>query len=111
AGGFALAAAPDQALIGASGAIAGVMASYLLLYPRARVMLLVLKGLPVAAPASWFAGLWLLANLLHASGLRARGEGAPVAWFAHLGGFAAGLALTLLARPADVRLFQPGPAG
>lgn len=110
---FGLTAPPGQGLVGASGAIAGIMAAYLLLYPRARVVMLVAKGLPVSVPASWFVGLWLLANLVHAAGLPGPGpqEGNPTAWFAHLGGFAAGIALTTLARPAGVPLFQPGPAG
>jgi membrane associated rhomboid family serine protease len=99
-------------LIGASGAIAGVMGSYLLLHPRARVAMLAFKGVPVCAPASWFVGFWLGGNLLHAAGaFETVGDGAPVAWFAHLGGFAAGMLLTLVARPADVALFQPGLAG
>ena len=110
--GFGLTAEPGIGLIGASGAIAGIMGSYLLLHPRARVAMLVLKGVPVSAPASWFVGLWLAGNLINAF---APGPGTlddmPVAWFAHLGGFAAGLVLTLVARPADVALFQPGLAG
>ncbi|WP_372623467.1 rhomboid family intramembrane serine protease [Falsiroseomonas sp.] len=110
---YALTAPPNHALVGASGGIAGVMASYLLLYPRARVVVLVLKGLPVAVPASWFVGIWLAANIVHAAAMLGPEEPGvmPTAWFAHLGGFAAGLALTLFARPAGVRLFQPGPAG
>ncbi|HEV7264699.1 MAG TPA: rhomboid family intramembrane serine protease [Falsiroseomonas sp.] len=110
---WGLTARPNSALIGASGGIAGVMASYLLLHPRARVVMLVLKGLPVAVPASWFVGLWLVANLVNAAALFGPEEpgATPTAWFAHLGGFAAGLALTLFARPAGVRLFRPGPAG
>lgn len=113
AAGFALTARPGAGLIGASGAIAGVMAAYLLLYPRARVAMLVLKGIPVAAPASWFVGLWFTANVVHAAGLLGPGpaDEPPTAWFAHLGGFVAGLALTFLARPAGVALFQQGPAG
>ena len=74
--------------------------------------LLALKGVPVSAPASWFVGCWLGGNLLHAMGnFDNPAEPNPIAWFAHLGGFAAGLALTIFARPADVALFQPGLAG
>jgi membrane associated rhomboid family serine protease len=110
---WGLTAPPNHALVGASGAIAGVMAAYLLLYPRARIVMLVLKGLPVAAPASWFVGVWLATNLVNAAGLLGpeQGGGNPTAWLAHLGGFACGVVLTLVARPAGVRLFQHGPAG
>lgn len=108
---FAVTTAPGIGLVGASGAIAGVMASYLLLHPRARVAMLAMKGIPICAPASWFVAFWLGGNLLHAVGDFGGDAGAPVAWFAHIGGFAAGLLLTWLARPADVALFQPGLAG
>lgn len=109
---WALTAPPGEGLIGASGAIAGVLAAYLLLYPQARVVMLV-KWLPVAAPASWVVGLWLFANLVHALALLGpeQAEAMPTAWMAHVGGFAAGALFTLFARPRDVALFQPGPAG
>lgn len=110
---FGLTSGRGIVLVGASGIVSGIMAAYLLLYPRARVAMLLLTSLPVSAPASWFVGLWLAINLAHAAGLFGPGprEGNPVAWFAHLGGFAAGLAFTLLARPRDVALFGHGPAG
>lgn len=113
AGAFALAAPPMDGLVGASGAISGVMAAYLLLYPRARVMILAFGSLPLAAPASWVVGIWLMADLVHAVGLvaPAEPEAMPTAWVAHLGGFAAGLVLAPLCRLPDVRLFQPGPCG
>ena len=110
---MAFTAPPDTLLVGASGAIAGVMGAYLLLYPHARVAVLAFKGVPLQVPASWFVGLWVLVNLLNALGVFGAGdeEGHAVAWLAHIGGFAAGLAMTLFARPADVPLFQEGRAG
>jgi len=78
--------------IGASGAISGVMGAYLLLYPRSRIMTLI----PiffffqfVELPAFIFLGYWLLIQLFSA-GLTPRGVGG-VAWWAHIGGFVAGL--------------------
>jgi membrane associated rhomboid family serine protease len=80
--------------IGASGAISGVMGAYLLLYPRSRIMTLI----PiffffqfVEIPAFIFLGYWLLIQLFSA-GLTPRGVGG-VAWWAHIGGFVAGLIL------------------
>jgi hypothetical protein len=82
--------------IGASGAVAGVMGAYLLLYPRARV----LAAIPIffflhlmVVPAPLFLGVWFLLQLFQGvasvSGSVARG----VAWWAHIGGFAAGAAV------------------
>jgi hypothetical protein len=78
--------------IGASGAIAGVMGAYLLLFPRAKIMTLI----PIffffqffEIPAFIFLGYWLLIQLLSA-GLTGGGAGG-IAWWAHIGGFVAGM--------------------
>ena len=105
---MALTAPMDTLLVGASGAISGIMAAYLLLYPHARVLMLAWKGVPVQVPAGWFVALWFAVNLLRAV-LDAAGpaeERDSVAWIAHLAGFVAGLAFTLGSRPAGVALFQ-----
>lgn len=83
---------PDsiRPLIGASGAISGVVAAYLLLFPRVKVFGLVLKYIPVRIPAFMALGGWIGFQIL--AGLF--GGDAGVAWFAHIGGIAAGLALT-----------------
>lgn len=76
-------------MIGASGAIAGVLGAYFLLYPRARVFTLVLWWiLPV--PAFLILGLWFVAQVMNI------GIGGGVAWFAHVGGFLIGIALIFL---------------
>jgi membrane associated rhomboid family serine protease len=78
--------------IGASGAISGVMGAYLLLYPRARITTLILIFFffqLVEIPAFVFLGYWLLLQLLSASLTSSHIEG--IAWWAHIGGFAAGL--------------------
>lgn len=77
-------------MIGASGAIAGLLGAYWLLFPRARVMTFVFLIIyidVVAVPAGVFLGLWFLMQVLNI------GLGVGVAWFAHIGGFLAGLAL------------------
>ncbi len=78
-------------MVGASGAIAGVLAAYLVLFPRSRVLTFVLfpffRLVPV--PASFFIGLWFVMQVLTVLLGGARG----VAVFAHLGGFVAGYLL------------------
>jgi membrane associated rhomboid family serine protease len=77
-------------LIGASGAIAGVVAAYLILYPKVKVWGLFFGRIPLHLPAYWGIGFWILLQIL--SALATDDEG--VAWYAHLGGLAAGAALT-----------------
>ncbi len=88
-------------LIGASGAIAGVLGAYLVLFPRARVTLLLPLGLAVRARALLFLPLWLALQLLSAWLAPAASGG--VAWWAHVGGFAAGLVLVFVLRPRRAR--------
>jgi membrane associated rhomboid family serine protease len=82
-------------LIGASGAVSGVLASYLVLYPRARIWVLLFLRLPVPLPAIWVLSGWFL---LQVYGLAAAQPGDDIAWWDHLGGFGCGLVLTLLLR-------------
>jgi membrane associated rhomboid family serine protease len=84
--------------IGASGAIAGVLGAYTVLYPRARVVTLLPLGFftqLVQVPAVFFLVFWFLQQFLYgALSLGARtAETGGVAWWAHIGGFAAGLLL------------------
>jgi membrane associated rhomboid family serine protease len=87
-------------MIGASGAVSGVLGAYLLLFPRARVLTLVIVGFfwrLVRIPAVVILGFWIVIQLLSGLGsLRASGG---VAWFAHVGGFGAGMLLVLALRP------------
>ncbi len=78
--------------IGASGAIAGVMGAYFILYPRAKVLVLVpififLHFMEV--PAFVFLGIWFLFQFLSAAGASAQSGG--IAWWAHIGGFIFGI--------------------
>ncbi|MDO8880813.1 MAG: rhomboid family intramembrane serine protease [Coriobacteriia bacterium] len=94
-------ASPESALpmLGASGAVAGVLGAYLLLYPGATVITVIpiFIFIEVARiPAFLVIGFWFILQL--GSGLASLGtttaEAGGVAWFAHIGGFVAGLALT-----------------
>jgi len=94
--------------IGASGAISGVLGAYLLLYPRARVLVLVPLGFftqLMHIPASIVLGIWFLLQLLSSAVSNSQGGG--VAWWAHIGGFVAGMILVALFKKRHVRFFNP----
>ncbi|MCI0531191.1 MAG: rhomboid family intramembrane serine protease [candidate division Zixibacteria bacterium] len=82
-------------MVGASGAIAGVLGAYLITFPRARVLSLIWIGFFVrvmAVPAVFFLGYWILIQFI--LGLPTIGqEVGGTAWFAHIGGFVAGMVL------------------
>jgi membrane associated rhomboid family serine protease len=93
-------------MVGASGAISGVLAAYLLLFPKARVTVIVPLGIipyPLAIAAMWAIGFWFLLQLVSA-GLANPGQ-PGTAWWAHVGGFAAGLVLTPLLKSGETKLF------
>jgi membrane associated rhomboid family serine protease len=95
-------------MVGASGAIAGVLGAYLLLYPNANVHVfvwIIIFFRIVNIPAWILLGLWFAIQLL--SGL-ARAPGAPgVAFWAHVGGFVSGVILITFLRPPGLALLQP----
>src|SRR3712207_8596331 len=76
-------AEPHRPLIGASGGISGVVAAYLILYPRVKIWGLFLKGIPLHLPAYWTIGFWFALQFASAF----LGGDDSVGWFAHLGGF------------------------
>lgn len=82
-------------LIGASGAIAGVLGAYFLLFPRSRVLTLVplFVLFPIIEVSAWFfLGFWLLIQFIQ-GGLSLGGSEGGIAWWAHAGGFLAGAAM------------------
>jgi membrane associated rhomboid family serine protease len=83
-------------LIGASGAVSGVLASYLLLYPRARVWILLFLRIPLPISAFWALSGWFALQIV--SAFISPHDDAAVAWWAHIGGFLAGLILTFVLR-------------
>ena len=103
---FVLAAPASEApVIGASGAVAGTLAAYLLLYPRAKVWILLPFGLPLRLRVEYVLGFWILFQVYAAVvGAQATG-GADVAWWVHVGGLATGAVLVLFMRQKGVPLF------
>ena len=89
-------------LIGASGAVAGVVAAYLRLHPRVKVWVLVLMRLPLRIPAWIPIVLWILFQFFM---FAAQGED-QVSWAAHVGGIIAGAILVLVLRRRGVPLFD-----
>ncbi len=114
-----LAAAMAQALpdvgstvpmIGASGAISGVLGAYLLLFPKAKVQVIIPIGFFImrTIPAGWLLGIWIAFQVM--SGFSQGIAGGGVAWWAHVGGFVAGMALVHLFRQREIaRPQDPGP--
>lgn len=89
-------------LIGASGAVAGVMGAYILLFPHVRVFVLakIVWFIPLPVPAFWMLGFWVASQLFYAL----IGSNEPVAWWAHVGGFVAGIGLATVLRRRGVPL-------
>ena len=82
-------------LIGASGSVSGVLAAYMVLFPKARVWILLFLRIPVPLPAFWVLGGWFLIQVFS---LFASLPGQDIAWYAHIGGFSTGLVITLVLR-------------
>jgi membrane associated rhomboid family serine protease len=95
-------------MIGASGAIAGVLGAYIITYPRANVhcfVWIVIFFWIVTVPAWILLGLWFAMQLF--SGLAAAPGSPGIAFWAHVGGFGSGIVLYLVLRPWRVGLLQP----
>jgi len=95
-------------LVGASGAIAGVLGAYLVLFPRARILSLIPFGFFsrfVHVPAIYFLPIWFVLQLISGLGSMVAGQAEGIAWWAHVGGFVAGMVL------AFVFARRPRPVG
>ncbi len=106
-----IAANPDSIvpMVGASGAISGVLGAYFLLYPHARIVTLVWLGFiaqTVRIPAFVFLGFWFLVQSFSWAASGGDGGGG-VAFAAHVGGFVAGLLLLVPFKQRRVRLWSP----
>lgn len=88
-------------MIGASGAIAGVMGAYLILHPRVKMWVLVFGRIPLKLPAMIPLLLWFVIQFLNL------GQG-DVAWWAHIGGFVSGALLITIMRDPNIPLFDRG---
>jgi membrane associated rhomboid family serine protease len=96
--------------VGASGAIAGVMGAYLLMYPKAMIQVIVLPlfFIPFFVPAALLIVFWFVMQVLGALQEFGQTTGTGIAWWAHVGGFTAGMLMVMLAgaRPKQ----KPKPA-
>ena len=97
-----VAPASEVPLIGASGAIAGVVAAYLILHPRVKIWILAFGRIPLRIPAYITLALWILFQFL----MFAVGGEDQVSWACHVGGIIAGAVLVLVLRSRDVPLFD-----
>ena len=97
----------EAPLVGASGAISGVIAAYLMLHPNIRLWALVFMKIPLRVPVYWVIAAWLALQVWQAFAATDQ----ETAWWAHIGGFGAGALLTPLMRRRGVRLFDRDPSG
>jgi membrane associated rhomboid family serine protease len=100
----ALIPASTEPLVGASGAVAGVIAAYVMLHPRVKLWVLLMMRIPLKISAMWVIGAWFLLQI----GYALFGTDQTTAWWAHVGGFLAGALLIVVLRPAGVPLFDRG---
>ena len=89
-------------LIGASGAVAGVIAAYLILHPRVLVWVLAFRFIPLRISAAWVLGVWVVTQLF----MVLVNQSDQVAWWAHIGGVVTGAVLILFMRRPGVPLFD-----
>jgi membrane associated rhomboid family serine protease len=89
-------------LIGASGAVAGVIAAYLILHPRVLVWVLAFRFIPLKISAAWVLGVWVATQVL----MVLLNQADQVAWWAHIGGMVAGAILVMFLRRPGVPLFD-----
>ena len=103
-GQFLISPSSQVPMIGASGAIAGVLGAYMIQFPKARVHILVIFIFitTIAVPAQIVLGLWFLMQLSGGLGTLGVDTTGGVAWFAHVGGFISGIGL--LRRFQNLRL-------
>lgn len=108
AAGFHILAFADSngPLIGASGAVAGIMGAYVVLYPHAKVLILarIIIPIPVPLPAFWVLGFWVATQIFYA----VTAPDDAIAWWAHIGGVIVGALLVIIFKRRDQPLFGDG---
>jgi membrane associated rhomboid family serine protease len=95
----------EAPLIGASGATAGVIGAYIMLYPKVKVWSLAFMRIPLRLPAYWIIGAWVATQVFFIIA----GIEDGTAWWAHIGGFIAGLLLVVIFKRANQPLFGGAP--
>lgn len=100
--------APGQVagMIGASGAVAGVIAAYLMLHPRVRVWVLAFFRIPIPVSAGFALLVWVLLQVYSAYEAYTQGNNGGTAWWAHIGGLAMGAFLIVFMRQPEFELFD-----
>jgi membrane associated rhomboid family serine protease len=96
----------DGPLIGASGAIGGVVGAYMMLYPRVKMWVLAFGRIPLKIPAYLMVGAWIAFQLFSVW----MQDQSDTAWWAHIGGFLAGVALVFLFKRPGHPMFAGAPA-
>ena len=91
----------NSPLIGASGAISGILGAYLVIHPKARVLVLFMNIIPLRLPAIIVLGFWIGLQFL------SLGNESRTAWWAHIGGFLAGMILIIPFRKKQIPLLNP----
>lgn len=99
-----ISASSETPLIGASGAVAGVIAAYLMLHPNVRAWVLFLFKIPIPLrlSAGFILGVWILLQVISV----VFNIGGSTAWWAHIGGFVAGAVLVIFMRRPGIPLFD-----
>ncbi len=93
-------------LIGASGAVSGVIVAYLLLHPNIGLWVLVLWKLPIPVPAWLALGFWIILQFYQVYLQQTGIDSSNVAWIAHVGGIVAGAILVVFMKRKEFKLFD-----
>jgi membrane associated rhomboid family serine protease len=98
---------PDSQIpmVGASGAVAGVLGAYMMLHPRRRMLILLMRTIPLRLHVGLVLVIWIAFQVGAGVWFSSKGE-SDTAWWAHVGGFAAGMILILFLRSRGVALFD-----
>lgn len=94
----------DTPLIGASGAVAGVVVAYLILHPKMRVWVLAFGKIPLPISAAWCLGAWIALQVFQLF----TDPNSQVSWISHIGGVIAGVVLIIVLKNRNVPLFDRG---
>lgn len=97
---------PQTILYGASGAVSGTIAAYVMLHPNVRLWVVVFMRVPLRVPAVWVICAWIVYQFVN---IAIADPGSTVGWWAHLAGILAGAALMPVLKHRDVALFDTGP--